>query len=165
MPIINIEVRQKVAISPLAHLVCGNSDYQIVFQFDEEWAEHTTKTARFIWADQYVDVVFQDDICAVPVIMNTNYCAVGVFAGDLRTTTPALISCDKSILCSKGVPADPPPDVYAQIMDLLNHGGGGGVGTEEEVLQMLTDTDMLPAVHNTDGKVLTDETGRIVLRY
>jgi hypothetical protein len=50
-------------------------------------------------------------------------------------------------------------------MDLLNHGGGGGVGTEEEVLQMLSAVDMLPAVYNADGKVLTDETGRIVLRY
>lgn len=120
MPIINIEVRQKVAISPLTHLVCGNSDYQIAFQFDEEWAEHSTKTARFIWADQYVDVVFQDDICDVPVIINTNYCAVGVFAGNLRTSTPALISCDKSILCSDGSPAEPPADVYAQIMEMLN---------------------------------------------
>ena len=120
MPIINIEVRQKVAISPLTHLVCGNSDYQIAFQFDEEWAEHNTKTARFIWADQYVDVVFQDDICDVPVIINTNYCAVGVFAGNLRTSTPALISCDKSILCSDGSPAEPPADVYAQIMEMLN---------------------------------------------
>ena len=36
---------------------------------------------------------------------------------------------------------------------------------EEAILQMLVDTDMFPAVYNADSKVLTDEAGRIVLRY
>ena len=120
MPVISIPVRRKKAISPAAHIVCGNSDYQISFNFDEEWGGHDVKTARFIWGEQFVDVVFTGDICDVPVISNAAWCAVGVFAGDLRTTTPATIACDKSILCGEGVPADPPPDVYAQIMELLN---------------------------------------------
>lgn len=128
MPVINITVRRKKAISPLAHIVCGNADYQIAFHFDDEWSEYTTKTARFIWGGQYVDVVFQGDVVDVPVITNTSTCAVGVFAGDLRTTTPAFIGCDRSILCGTGSPAEPTPDVYAQIMELLNQGGGGGAG-------------------------------------
>lgn len=138
MPVINIQVRRKKASNPLTRIVCGNSDYLISFDFDEEWAAHDAKTARFIWNGQYADVVFTGNICAVPVITNASVCAVGVYAGDLQTTTPALIGCDKSILCGGGLPADPTPDVYAQIMALLNGGGsvpGAGVTIDPTLTQ------------------------------
>ena len=32
-------------------------------------------------------------------------------------------------------------------------------------LSLLIETDMLPAVYNADGKILTDENGKIILRY
>lgn len=129
MPVINIQVRRKKAASPVARIVCGNSDYQISFNFDEEWAEHNVKTARFIWNGQYADVVFAGDVVDVPIISGAASVAVGVYAGDLRTTTPALIACDKSILCGEGAPAEPAPDVYAQIMELLNSGATVAVDT------------------------------------
>ena len=34
-----------------------------------------------------------------------------------------------------------------------------------EQLEMLIEADMLPAVHNASGAILTDENGNIVLRY
>lgn len=37
--------------------------------------------------------------------------------------------------------------------------------TETSQLSLLIETDMLPAVHNADGKILTDENGKIILRY
>lgn len=120
MPIINIQVRRKKAGNTVARIVCGNSDYKIAFNFDEEWNAQPTKTARFVWNGQFQDVVFTGNMCDVPVLNNTTLVAVGVYAGDLSTTTPALITCDKSILCEGGLPADPAPDVYAQILDLLN---------------------------------------------
>lgn len=43
-------------------------------------------------------------------------------------------------------------------------GSGGAVG-EMDQLNMLIETDMLPAVYNEDKKILTDENGKIVLRY
>ena len=129
MPVINIQVRRKKATNAVSRIVCGNSDYVISFNFDDEWAAHHTKTARFIWNGQYQDVVFTGTTCKVPVLSNTTMVAVGVYAGDLSTTTPALIGCDKSILCGGGLPADPAPDVYAQIMELLNDGGGGNSAT------------------------------------
>lgn len=132
MPIINIQVRRRKAVDPVAHIVCGNADYQIAFKFDEDWAKFDTKTARFIWGGQFADVVFTGDLCPAPVITGADVCAVGVFAGDLRTTTPALITCDKSILCGGGVPAAPTPDVYAQIMELLN---AGAVGVTDAQIQ------------------------------
>lgn len=119
MSIINITVKNKIAQNPTKEIICGNSDYVIYFDFDEEWAEHTVKTARFSFNNSYIDVVFEGNKVNAPVISNTFTCAVGVFAGDLRTTTPAVIRCQKSILCEGGVPAAPTDDVYAQIIDKL----------------------------------------------
>lgn len=85
-------------------IVCGNSDYQIKFAFDAEWAEHTKKTARFVWRGQYFDVEFTGDTCNVPVISGTTTVEVGVYAGDLETTTGAEIPCRRSILCKGGKP-------------------------------------------------------------
>ena len=37
--------------------------------------------------------------------------------------------------------------------------------TDTSQLSLLIETDMLPAVHDADGKILTDENGKIILRY
>ena len=126
MPDINIKIRNKVAKGEYAVIVCDNSDYTAVFDFDAEWDEYTTKTARFVYGGRYTDVVFSGNECAVPVMQNTRAVTVGVFAGDLHTTTPAYFACVPSILFGNGIPADPTPDVYAQIMELLNNIADGG---------------------------------------
>ena len=126
MPDINIKIRNKVAKGEYAVIVCDNSDYIAHFDFDAEWDAYDTKTARFVYGGKYTDVVFSGNECAVPVIQNTRDVTVGVFAGDLHTTTPAYFMCLPSILCGGGVPADPTPDVYAQILELLNNIADGG---------------------------------------
>lgn len=80
-------------------IVCGNNDYQIVFTFDDEWDSYSTKTARFVWNGKYLDVIFAGNTCPVPIIQNADSVEVGVYAGNLCTTTPAKIGCVKSILC------------------------------------------------------------------
>lgn len=85
-------------------IVCRNKDYQIQFTFDEEWAGIDEKTARFIWGGKYYDVEFTGDTCPVPEIYGTTVLKVGVYAGDLQTTTDAVIECTPSILCKSGVP-------------------------------------------------------------
>lgn len=124
MPDIHITVKEKVATGDGSRIVCGNSDYQAVFSFDEEWAAYDVKTARFVYPDgarNHLDVVFQGSTCHVPVLHNTIGVKVGVFAGELHTTTSAWFDCQKSVLCeSGGTPADPSPDVYAQILEQLN---------------------------------------------
>lgn len=118
---IEVWVRNKVAKADSTVYVCGNSDFSVHFDFDETWAAHTTKTARFVCDnDTYKDVIFDGDTCAMPVLSNTHKVRVGVFAGNLYTTTPALIGAKKSILCIFGVPAAPADDVYNQIMTKLN---------------------------------------------
>lgn len=37
--------------------------------------------------------------------------------------------------------------------------------TAQDQVAALIETDMLPAVHDADGKILTDENGKIILRY
>jgi len=135
---ISVAVRNKIASYPgKTAYVCGNSDFVVVFDFDEEWGEFPEKTARFIHSGEHTDVVFEGNRCAIPIISNTLTIKVGVFAGDLRTTTPAYIPARKSILCGGGAPAAPANDVYNQLMELINdlvtriealEAGGGGSG-------------------------------------
>ena len=119
--VINITIRDKLAVvADRTVYVCGNSDYTVHFDFDAEWDAYKTKTARFIFGSKYKDVVFDGNECPVPIISNAYGLNVGVFAGDLHTSTPAYVETERSILCGFGSPADPDPDVYAQIMSKLN---------------------------------------------
>ena len=117
---INVVVKDKIAATvDNTVYVCGNSDFVIVFDFDEEWKAFDAKTARFAYEGRHQDIVFTGNECPVPVISGTHRIRVGVFAGDLHTTTPAYIPAKKSILCDSGSPETPKEDVYAQIMELL----------------------------------------------
>ena len=121
MKTIKIVVRDKIAVTmDETQYICGNSDFVVNFDFDAEWDGFDVKTARFIKDDRkYQDVVFQGNDCPVPVLYNTNKVRVGVFAGNLRTSTPAIITANKGILCGNGSPEAPSEDVYAQIMEQM----------------------------------------------
>jgi hypothetical protein len=120
--IINVTVANRVATYHRRDgaIVCGNSDYQIRFVFDAEWEEHPTKTARFITGGEPVDVEFTGDTVTAPVLQGIRSVKVGVYAGNLRTTTSALIPCELSILCGGGEPKEPTSSLYAEIMEALN---------------------------------------------
>ena len=158
-----ISVLNKVALSSARNkIVCGNSDYQIKFTFDSEWDGFVTKTARFIWNGEYVDVVFTGDVCTAPIITGTDKVSVGVYAGNLSTTTPAVIEAERSILCEDGLPNKPDDadDYYAKIVKLLEEGaisGGGGSIDAAELNEMLDDVMPLGvsfAVVNDYGTIL-----------
>lgn len=118
---IHISVKDKIAVkTDKTFYVCGNSDFRILFDFDAEWDVYETKTARFCNDGSYTDIVFSGSECAVPIISDIYCFYVGVYAGDLHTTTPARVPCRKSILCGGGIPADPVPDVYNQLMERMN---------------------------------------------
>lgn len=126
MPQLLCKIEDKIA-KPLNDLmVCNNSDFTIKFYFDEQWSSFRFKTARFIWGKGvYQDVVFEGDECKVPIVSDTRYMAVGVFAGeDIKTSTPAIFNCRRTILDGIGVPAAPSEDVYNQIIELLKQSGG-----------------------------------------
>lgn len=122
--IINVNVVDKIAtVQGAPCIVCGNSDYIITFQFDAEWNDYKLKTARFVYSSrgalQNTDVLFEGDTVLAPVLSGVSEVYVGVYAGDLHTTTPARIYCRQSILCGEPVHAAPTPDVYNQLMERL----------------------------------------------
>ena len=120
MPEIKIKIENKIA-KPLNNcVICDNSDYTVKFIFDEEWEKEPLRIARFIWNKQYVDVQFTGDTCEVPVVSKTNNLAIGVYAGDLKTTTPAILVCHMSILSEDVIEHSVTPSEYEEIMKLLN---------------------------------------------
>lgn len=120
MPQLIIKIKDKIA-KPLNNcVICDNSDYTVKFIFDEEWEKEPLRIARFIWNKQYVDVQFTGDTCEVPIVSKTNNLAIGVYAGDLRTTTPAILACHTSILSEDVVEHSVTPSEYEEIMKLLN---------------------------------------------
>lgn len=122
MQTIKINVENKVATaegSPF--IVCGNSDYTITFTFDKAWEGHETKTARFTYEQDgeevFTEVAFTGNSCQVPEIYNTKKVNVGVYAGDILSTTRCGITCKPSILDGDGVERDDPSgDKYDQII-------------------------------------------------
>lgn len=130
--VIKITVRDKLATADASVYVCGNSDYIVHFDFDDEWGEYIAKTARFVYGSRYIDVVFNGNECPVPIISNAYGLNVGVFAGNLHTTTPAYVQTERSILCGAGAPEEPVPDVYHQIIELVNE---ACVASDEAVKQ------------------------------
>ena len=98
---LHINVANKVATynSRDGEIVGWNSDYSVVFTFDSEWEGVANKVARFIWNGQYTDVNITNNECKMPIISNTSLCTVGVYSGDLITSTPAKIPCRLSVLC------------------------------------------------------------------
>lgn len=120
-----IDVVEKVArVIGTPIIVCGNSDYTVRFTFDSEWLDKVSKTARFVWVKNgethFEEVVFTGSTAKVPLLSGITCVQIGVYAGDLQTTTPARVPCMQSILCSGGAEhEDPPQDVYTQLIAML----------------------------------------------
>lgn len=145
MPEIRISVREKIAqVSGSPEIVCGNSDYAAIFDLDSEWDAYEFKTMRVAWLDirtgklLYTDVPFDGSTCVLPAIYDAYEIAVGVYAGDIRTTTPARIPCARCITDGGSAHEAPPPDVYEQILELLeqiaNPVGFGATGDATTIL-------------------------------
>ena len=131
--LLHIVVRDKIAtlVNSDEFLVCGNSDYEVHFDFDEDWARHSAKTALFVYGNTTVSKPFTGTVCdGVPVEKATK-CYIGVYAGDISATTKAEVRCLLSIKDIATTPAPPSQDVYDRIINLINSititGGGGGI--------------------------------------
>lgn len=120
MPVINISVENKIAEADGTLYVCGNSDFVAKFAFDAEWEAYENKTARFCYNNSYVDVVFTGNECPVPIISGTYFFNIGVYAGNLHTTTPARVPCKKSILCGNESESSASQEVKNEFLDVLD---------------------------------------------
>lgn len=157
---IHISVKDKIAclVDEEQFLVCGNNDYDVVFDFDSDWEGISAKTAVFVYGNTPIHQPFVGNICEGVEIKNSTICAIGVFAGDIKTTTGATIECKTSIRDFGGVPKPPSKEVYDEIMDLLNKaisgGGGGNVDLSEIEKQLANKVDKTTktnVAYATDG--------------
>ena len=94
---LNITVRNKIATTAdPTTVVNGNNDYTVVFDFDSEWDSLSNKTAMFVYGreeQKYKTVTFTGNSCVMPALYNTGYVLIGVFAGDIKTTSAAYVKC------------------------------------------------------------------------
>lgn len=120
MPEIKIKIRDKRA-GGTGTVICGNSDYTVVWDLDDEWTPYDAKTMRVNLADgTYQDVVFSGDTAALPVLSMPGWASVGLYAGDLHTSRAADLRVLPSVTTPGGAPADPAEDVYDQLTEKLN---------------------------------------------
>lgn len=112
----NITVRQKIATGDDTYIVCGNSDYTVHWDLDNEWAEYAEKTMLVVLdSGEVYSIQFTGTEAALPALPNTRRCVIGLMAGDVRTTTGAMFACRPSIRDASGTPVEPPADLYAQL--------------------------------------------------
>lgn len=121
---ININIKDKKATvdgSPV--IVCGNSDYVVNFTLDDEWTDQDRKTARFVYRSKGVNAfqekIFTGTTCEVPVLYDVDFVLIGVYAGELRTSSPAKVACSPCILDGNPV-HDITEDVYHQLLTLFD---------------------------------------------
>lgn len=141
MPIINITVKGKVASSDTKTIVNGNSDYAVNWVLDGEWADYDTKTMRVRHYDgTVIDCIFTGCSCSLPIITETCMIEIGLFAGNLITSTPAVINCIRCIRDDEGPVQDPTPSIYDQLLAKLNElGSGSAMRVDGGYVQYSTD--------------------------
>ena len=120
MKSIHISVREAVAFqTDKTAYLCGDGDFSVVFDLDGEWDALPVRTARFQTENGFTDVSFRGDTCPIPVIPYARRLEIGVYAGNLKTTTPASVFLKAGIRSAWGAPEDPLPSVYDQLMEHL----------------------------------------------
>lgn len=151
MPDINITVAHKVAVSDTQSIVCDNSDYTVHWTLDEDWNAYDTKTMRTIYMDgTYTDKVFSGDTIALPVCTVPGVVQIGLFAGNIRTSRVAILRALPSARSAAGAPADPTPDVYDQLMELIKGLGGAD---PDDIAKAVADYLAAHPIEETDPTV------------
>lgn len=133
MPTIDIIIRNKTAsaVNPPC-IVCGNSDYNVKFDFDDEWQAHNNKIGVFAYNRcgewQSEKVLFEGDTCPMPALHGVRSVWIGVTAGDVRTSTPADVPCRMGATDFSDTTEKPSADIWGQILDKLD-----AVGTVQRI--------------------------------
>lgn len=127
MHTIQISVCDKIATQTDGTVIInGNSDYNIEFDFDAEWADLNNKVGIFAYNDAaahkwaYQTVMFSGNTCTVPILRDIHCVYVGVTAGNVRVTTPAKVPCRLSISDYADTEEPPSADVWGQILAKLD---------------------------------------------
>nr|DAN61177.1 MAG TPA: collagen alpha 1(VIII) chain protein [Caudoviricetes sp.] len=152
MPDISITVTDKRPVCTAGTtVVCDNSDYIVHWDLDEEWSAYDTKTMRVIYMDStYADIVFSGDIVALPPVPVPGCVQIGLYAGDIHTSRMALLRALSSVRSASGAPANPTPDVYNQLMELIK---GLGSVDPDDIAKAVADYLAAHPIEETDPTV------------
>lgn len=152
MPDISITVTDKRPVCTAGTtIVCDNSDYIVHWDLDAEWSAYDSKTMRVIYMDStYADTVFTGDSVALPPVPVPGCVQIGLYAGDIHTSRMALLRALSSVRAASGAPANPTPDVYDQLMELIK--GMGGVDPED-IAKAVADYLAAHPIEETDPTV------------
>lgn len=118
-----IKVTDKVPelVSGPEYVVCDNSDYTVIWQLDEEWAQLEHRTMQVNYKDgTYERVLFTGSSCTLPAIPVSGAVHVGLIAGDIHTTRPARLLAVRSATTDSGEERDPMPNGYTQAIEALD---------------------------------------------
>lgn len=75
-------------------VVCGNTNYFVIFQFSEDWQQINTKTAIFIADGKRKSMKFDGNVLKLPAFVDSSYFELLVCAkgdGEFYATTPLKI--------------------------------------------------------------------------
>lgn len=149
MPDIHIVVRNKEAqLHEKAVIVCGNSDYTVHFDFDSEWNAYDGRTLCVKFCKrgktEVYEMFFVGNSVEIPPVYDVEWVEIGVYAGDIHTTTGARIACVPCITDGNPVHSAPPHDVYNQIMEYLAQIAQGSGGLPAEAVSMIAVGDVAP---------------------
>lgn len=157
MHTIQVSVRDKIATQTDGTVIInGNSDYNIEFDFDAEWADLNNKVGIFAYNDAaahkwaYQTVMFSGNTCTVPILRDIHCVYVGVTAGNVRVTAPAKVQCRLSISDYADTEEPPSADVWGQILAKLDE-----LQTEiDEIKESGGGTDISLGVTATVGQTI-----------
>lgn len=124
MPEIVVTVKNKMAVGDGSVIVCNNSDYVVRFVLDSEWDALALRTMRIVY-DSYThtDIAFSGDTVALPAIIDRTSIGIGLYSGDIHTSTCAMFDCERSVMGKNSHAVAPPSsDVYNEIVEMINDG-------------------------------------------
>lgn len=124
MPEIVVTVKNKMAVGDGSVIVCNNSDYVVRFALDSEWDALALRTMRIVY-DSYshTDIAFSGDTVALPTIIDRTSIGIGLYSGDIHTSTCAMFDCERSVMGKNSNAVAPPSsDVYNEIVKMINDG-------------------------------------------
>ena len=125
--------KQKIKRTDTQHIVSDSRNYlHAAFTFsDDDWTG--IKTAIFKNGDVVKHAILdENDECLVPwEVIKPGILHVSVFCGDLITADTATVYINESGYEDGGIPEDPSPTVYEQIIAMLNEIETGGIPADK----------------------------------
>lgn len=114
---------RRITVSGSPLIVCGNSDYTLNVDFDNEWdgIEHITAQFQYLRDGQPVteNAPVTNGTCRIPILRCTWEVLVGISGGNIRTAAPARILCIPCVTDLCGTEKQPVRDLYNEAMEAI----------------------------------------------